>query len=105
MKRTLLVIAAAITLGLVVIWARFTIFLPDGKALFIKEGCVKCHTFRGIGTGPIDISEVSKKWSDDRLRDQITNPQVNKPDTGMPNFGDLSERQVDALIKFLHGKD
>ena len=105
MKRTLQIIAAGVFIGLVVMWARLTIFLPDGKALFVKQGCVRCHTFRGVGTGKIDLSNVTKKWSDERLRDQIKNPQVNNPDTGMPNFGYLSARQVDALIKFLHGID
>lgn len=104
MKRTLQVLAAAVLLALVVVLARSTIFLPDGKTLFIKQGCVRCHTFRGVGQGPINISNVSQKWSDVRLRDQIKNPRVNNPDTGMPNFGQLSDRQVDALIEFLHGK-
>lgn len=105
MKRTLGVIAAAVLVALAVFAARLTIFLPDGKELFIKQGCVRCHTFRGIGKGHIDISNVSQKWSNVRLRDQIRNPRVNNPNTGMPNFGYLSERQVDALVKFLDGRE
>jgi mono/diheme cytochrome c family protein len=104
MRRTLKVIVAVVILALIIIVARSSFFLPDGKTLFIEQGCVRCHTFRDVGKGPINISHVSEKWSNERLRDQIRNPRVNNPNTGMPNFGYLSGRQVKALIRFLNGK-
>jgi mono/diheme cytochrome c family protein len=103
-SRTLQVIVTAVLLALVVIAASYTFFRPDGKTMFIEQGCVRCHTFRGVGKGAIDLSHVSEKWSAERIRDQIRNPRVNNPETGMPNFGHLSDRQVDALIEFLRGK-
>jgi len=100
-----MVIAAAVIIALIIFVARSYFFLPNGKTLFIEQGCVRCHTFRGVGNGPINISNVSQKWSNERLRDQIRNPSTNNPETGMPNFGHLSRRQMNALIKFLNGKD
>jgi mono/diheme cytochrome c family protein len=100
-----MIVLPAALLMLVVIAASYTVFLPDGKALFIEQGCVRCHTFRGLGKGKIDLSRVAQKWSAERIRDQIRNPRINNPSTGMPNFGHLSNRQVYALIRFLRGED
>jgi mono/diheme cytochrome c family protein len=104
MHKTLLIIVSAVLLVLGVVTARYTIFLPDGKTLFIEQGCVRCHTCRGVGKGGIDLSHVTEKWSAARIKDQIRNPRVNNPNTGMPNFGHLSDRQVYALLEFLRGK-
>lgn len=104
MSRTLQAVVTAVLLVLVVIAASYTFFRPDGKTLFLEQGCIRCHTFNGIGKGAIDLSHVAEKWSAERIRDQIMNPRVNNPNTGMPNFGHLSERQVEALIEFLKGR-
>jgi mono/diheme cytochrome c family protein len=103
-SRALKALITVVLLVLVVLAARNYLFLPDGEALFKKQGCVRCHTINGVGRGPVDLSHVSEKWSAERIRDQIRNPRVNNPDTGMPNFGHLSGKEVDALIKFLKGE-
>lgn len=104
MKVALRLLATTVILAFVVLAMRFYLFLPDGESLFREQGCVRCHTFNGVGRGAIDLSHVSEEWSARRIRDQIRSPQVNNPTTGMPNFGHLTDREVDALIKFLKGK-
>lgn len=101
MSRALQLLITVVLLVLVALTVSYTLYLPDGEALFKEQGCVRCHTINGVGRGPIDLSHVSEKWSAERIRDQIRNPRVNNPDTAMPNFGHLSKKDVNALIKFL----
>lgn len=101
MSRALQLLITVVLLVVVALAVSYTLYLPDGEALFKEQGCVRCHTINGVGRGPIDLSHVSQEWSATRLRDQIRNPSVNNPDTGMPNFGHLSGKEVDALIRFL----
>ena len=104
MKIALRLLATTVVLAFVVLALRFYLFLPEGEDLFMEQGCVRCHTFNGVGKGAIDLSHVSEEWSAKRIRDQIRNPWVNNPETGMPNFGHLTDREVDALVKFLKAK-
>ncbi|VAX26671.1 hypothetical protein MNBD_NITROSPIRAE02-954 [hydrothermal vent metagenome] len=74
----------------------------DGASLFQKEGCINCHRFKGAG-GSIcpDLTDVASKRSDAWLRQQIKDPGVNYPDSTMPGFGHLSEKEIQALIDYL----
>lgn len=101
MSRANQLLITVVLLVLVALAVSYTLYFPDGEALFKEQGCVRCHTINGVGKGPIDLSHVSQEWSAVRLRDQIRNPSVNNPDTAMPNFGHLSKKEVEALIKFL----
>lgn len=95
-------ILIALGIGLVIAASlSYTLYQPDGEDIFHEQGCIRCHAFQGIGLGAIILNSVSERWSDDRLRDQIQEPKRNNPSTAMPNFGHLSEKEVDALIKFL----
>jgi mono/diheme cytochrome c family protein len=103
-SRALQLLITVILFVFIALAARNYLFFPDGEALFKEQGCVRCHTINGVGRGPIDLSHVSEKWSAERIKDQIRNPRVNNPDTAMPNFGHLSKKEVNALIKFLKGE-
>ena len=74
----------------------------DGASLFQKEGCINCHRFKGAG-GSIcpDLTDVARKRSDEWLRQQIKDPGVNYPNSTMPGFGHLSEKEIQALIDYL----
>ena len=74
----------------------------DGAKLFEKEGCNKCHRFKGLG-GSIcpDLTEVTKRRSDAWIRQQIKNPLVNNPDSRMPSFSNLSNKEIQAIIDYL----
>jgi cbb3-type cytochrome oxidase cytochrome c subunit len=75
----------------------------DGKALFEKEGCNKCHRFKGVG-GSIcpDLTDVKSRRSREWIHQQLTDPSVNNPDSKMPSFGHLSEKEKQALIDYLY---
>jgi mono/diheme cytochrome c family protein len=75
---------------------------PSGEKLFRKEGCIHCHRFKGEGggVGP-DLTLVTERHSDAWIKDQIHNAEVHNPLTQMPSFSYLSERDIDALLKYL----
>ncbi|HXX57592.1 MAG TPA: cytochrome c [Thermodesulfovibrionales bacterium] len=75
---------------------------PDGSILFTRERCINCHTFKGKGAavGP-DLTDVTKRRSDEWIRDQIRTPRSHSPNPGMPPHEKLSKRQIKALIKYL----
>lgn len=73
----------------------------DARSLFESE-CTKCHTFKGIGSGIIDLSNVTTRRSDTWIKDQIIDARRHDPNSGMPRFGFLPEKQIDELIEFLH---
>lgn len=77
---------------------------PSGKKLFRSEGCINCHSFKGEGggIGP-DLTEVKNRRSDNWIRDQLNNARVHNPDSPMPSFAYLSEREKNAIIKYLKG--
>lgn len=74
----------------------------DGVKLFTRERCIYCHTFKGEGAkiGP-DLTEVTKRRSDDWIRDQIRNPKLHNSHPGMPGHEYLSTKEINAIIKFL----
>ena len=85
----------------------------SGKALFAKNGCVSCHTYKPAGaTGKIgpDLDKLAqyarsaKQPLDKFASESITDPkayvQPGFPPV-MPSFASLSKAQVDALVQFL----
>ena len=75
-----------------------------GKAVFIREGCVTCHHFRGLGGGLApDLSEVGSRRDAAALRSKITNPAASEPASRMPAFDRLSWFDLRSLIAFLRG--
>lgn len=74
----------------------------DAMGIF-KSECVKCHTFKGIGSGIIDLSDVTDYRSDTWIRDQIEDARRHDQNSGMPRFVDaLSSAEIEILVKFLH---
>ena len=98
MKKTLLLAAFAATMLIVIACAN----PKDGRGLFLKVGCTKCHNFKGNGSGIIDLSSVTSRRTDQWIYDQITRPKSHDPNTGMPSFGDLTETEVHSIIGFFH---
>jgi cytochrome c oxidase subunit II len=85
----------------------------DGKTLFTDAAqptaCASCHTLADAGatgtTGP-NLDEVVPDLSDAEIKESIEDPDAKitegfQPGL-MPRYGDsLSEKQVDALVKYL----
>jgi len=75
----------------------------QGSRLVASLGCDGCHSIDGRGgsVGP-DLSDEatrgrSRKW----LATQIKDPKAHNPDTIMPSFGTLSDRQLNDLLDYL----
>ncbi len=74
----------------------------DAKGIF-KSECVKCHTFKGIGSGIVDLSNVTERRSDIWIKDQIEDARRHDEGSGMPRFRDaLTGAEIDSLIQFFH---
>ncbi len=73
-----------------------------GIALFKTKGCIACHKIKGIGgsVGPA-LDKVGSKYSEDYLKKFIRNPQSIKPNSAMPPQSQLSEGDLEALVKYL----
>ncbi len=74
-----------------------------GAELFQSQGCISCHAVHGQGgsIGP-DLSNIgarglSRQW----LTTQIRDPRQHDPDTVMPSFDSLSDKQVSQLVQYL----
>lgn len=86
-----------------------------GKELFLRKGCVACHTAQGIqgATGTIGpnlngIGDPAKKPkltdggtnTAEHIREWIKDPQKLKPGTMMPNL-QLTDKEADDLTALL----
>lgn len=100
MRKNILVIAAMATITAALLLAGCS--PKDAKGIF-KSECVKCHSFKGIGSGIIDLDDVTEYRSDIWIKDQIIDARRHDTDSGMPRFGDaLTEEEIDSVIQFLH---
>ena len=75
----------------------------DGKKIYEREGCNNCHRFKGVG-GSIcpDLTDVKNRRSREWIKQQLKDPSVNNPDSKMPSFGHLSEREINAIVDYLY---
>ena len=98
-RRLIVIVAVLIIVGVVLFMVQPQ---PDGKELFRAEGCINCHTFKGKGgeMAP-DLTSVTKRRSDEWIRQQIRNSKKHNPDSRMPSFDYLSCRQINAIIRYL----
>jgi nitric oxide reductase subunit C len=76
--------------------------INPGELVFKAQGCSACHTLNGIGgkIGP-DLTHVGSKRSREWIEEQIKNPKSHYPDSIMPVFAKLPERDREALTYFL----
>jgi mono/diheme cytochrome c family protein len=73
-----------------------------GRQVFIREGCVGCHTFRDVdggGLGP-DLSEVATRKDAASIRTKITN-SADDPSSRMPSFSRISWFDLRSLVAYL----
>ena len=72
-----------------------------GREVFVREGCVNCHQFKGLGGGPGPaLSDVATRRDGASIRAQITNPAAN-PASRMPAFNRISWFDLHSVVAFL----
>ncbi|MGA7827018.1 MAG: cytochrome b N-terminal domain-containing protein [Geobacteraceae bacterium] len=74
-----------------------------GKALFQSQGCTACHMVSGSGgnVGPDLSGEGEKGRSREWIRAQIRNSKTHDPQSLMPAYMSLTDKQVDQLVEYL----
>jgi nitric oxide reductase subunit C len=75
-----------------------------GESVFKTQGCSACHTLNGMGgkVGP-DLTHVGSRRSREWIEEQIENPKSHFPDSIMPSFAKLPEKDREALADYLSG--
>jgi len=72
-----------------------------GRDVFAREGCVNCHTFKGVGRGSgLDLGFVATRRDGASIRAKITNGAAD-PASRMPAFNHLSWFDLHSLVAFL----
>jgi len=73
--------------------------LDLGKSLYIKYSCKSCHGKHGVLQG--DLTQAYKKYSDDQLREYISDPRKFN-NYKMPVFaGVISAEEYKPLIEYI----
>ncbi len=75
-----------------------------GETVFKAQGCSACHKLNGVGgdIGP-DLTHVGSRRTAEWIKEQLENPRSHFPDSPMPSFRKLSERDMKDLVDFLSG--
>lgn len=75
-----------------------------GEAIFKAQGCTACHMLGGIGgtVGP-DLTKVGSRRSKEWIEEQLKNPKVHNPNSIMPSFARLPEKDREDLADYLSG--
>lgn len=75
-----------------------------GELVFKAQGCSACHTINGVGgkVGP-DLTHVGSRRSKEWIEEQIENPKSHYPDSIMPSFAALPEKDIEDLADYLSG--
>jgi cytochrome c2 len=73
-----------------------------GREVFVREGCVICHTFRDVGGGGLgpNLSDVATRRSGASIRAKIARPATD-PAARMPAFNRISWFDLQSLVAFL----
>ena len=73
-----------------------------GEVVFKQERCSLCHSINGIGgnVGP-NLTHVGSRRSKAWIVSQIKDPKSHYPDSVMPSFAKLPEKDIEALAYYL----
>jgi ubiquinol-cytochrome c reductase cytochrome b subunit len=73
-----------------------------GHDLFIANSCQGCHVVNGQGTpvGP-ELTHIGSSMSAEQMTKLIRNPGSVTPNTRMPAYDKLSDRDVNAIVVYM----
>ncbi len=76
--------------------------LTEGQKVYQSLGCSNCHMISGIGgtTGP-DLTNVGSKRDRVWLLGHFKDPKAYVPNSAMPAFGHLSEKDLNDLTDYM----
>lgn len=78
--------------------------VPNGKKLYMREGCFNCHNFKGHGGAMApDLTSVTARRSTIWIMAQIKDPKSHNPESMMPTFSHLSIIERFAIAQYLKG--
>jgi len=75
-----------------------------GEEIFKAQGCSACHIIGGVGgtVGP-DLTKVGNRRNKKWIEEQLTDPKSHNPNSIMPSYAKLSEKDRDDLADYLSG--
>jgi mono/diheme cytochrome c family protein len=78
--------------------------VTPGEAVYKAQACSACHMIAGVGgkVGP-DLSRVGGMHDTKWIEEQLKNPKAHNPQSIMPSFAKLSEKDLDDLAHYLAG--
>lgn len=81
-----------------------TVQTQKGEDLFKSLGCSACHMINGVGgqLGP-DLTKVGSRRNKTWIEEQIKNPKSHNPDSMMPSFARVSDKDMGDLADYLSG--
>lgn len=76
--------------------------LSIGAALFKENSCFDCHKLQDVGSevGPA-LDDVGARLTEQKIKTALINPASLNPNTEMPEYSDISEEDIQALVDFL----
>ncbi len=89
-------------LVLATILISFSACVKSGRQIMEKEGCFSCHRYKNYGADICpDLTDITKKRSDQFIRQQLKDPSKNFTNSRMPSYSYLSDKDIDAIIRYL----
>lgn len=101
MNRLIKLVAAA-TLSLAMATPALAADEARAKELINSLGCKGCHQLAGEGgsLGPA-FDGIGKRLQEKELREQLVNPKAKNPNSMMPAFASLPEKDLKVLVDYL----
>lgn len=74
----------------------------SARNLLLSQGCKGCHVFEGDGgtLGPA-LDKVGSRLTSLQIEQKLLNPKLTNPDSVMPSFKHLKDKERKALADFL----
>lgn len=75
-----------------------------GETVFKASGCSACHMIGGVGgkIGP-DLTMVGKRHDKEWIEEQLKDPKAHNPNSIMPSYAKLSEKDREDIADYLSG--
>ncbi len=75
-----------------------------GEAVYRAQGCSACHSIGGVGghVGP-DLTKVGSRRDREWIEEQLKDPKSHNPNSIMPSFAKLPEKDREDLVDYLSG--